>query len=131
MKKWTPELITGILSIDEQHKNLFLIVDNLYTAIINRDQEIDKILIKLLIYSKEHFDDEGMIFLKYYNGNLKKIIKEHIEEHNRFDKIVMEKVQEYLDGKDVKIELALFLNEWITNHVIEEDIKLFNIIKNS
>ena len=60
---WKDEYSVGIDSIDQQHKNLFSIVNEFHSAVKQKSNksEIFSILNKLIQYTEAHFKDEEKI----------------------------------------------------------------------
>lgn len=55
----------GIEEIDEQHKVLFDIINDIYICIINKNYSIlDKLLLKIIVYTTNHFKTENEYLLK-------------------------------------------------------------------
>ena len=70
MKKWTKSISTGVEKIDEQHRGLFDILEDIYSDIITADDESEhKLLLKLVIYTQDHFNDEEDEMMKYENAH--------------------------------------------------------------
>lgn len=129
MKKWTSELSVGNDEIDLQHQRIFSITNDIYNNIINRGDNMATILLRLVLYTREHLVSEETIFLEYIDdGELGDIIKYHISEHLEFVEAVYQKIKEFLDGELVGVDIAISLNHWINDHVIKDDVNLFKMI---
>ena len=132
MKKWTPELSVKNDLIDHQHQMLFEIISDLYTNVIERRNEMDKILLRLLVYTTDHFKTEESILTQHYDKiELKNDINNHIKEHKEFASMVIEKIQQYINGESIQVDMAIMLSRWVNDHVIENDVKIFESISNS
>ena len=122
--KWKDEYSVGIDVIDEQHKKLFEISEVLANAIeIN---EIKDILLFLENYMEFHFNTEEAL-MKKYNYEL-------LEEHNKLHEELKEKLKGYMElyflGNYSFIEeLEEDVQEWIYEHVLEEDKKYKDFFK--
>jgi hemerythrin len=123
--KWLPELETGIIEIDVQHKNLMNTVNILDHAIhYNKHEDVLKKIIDALIsYSKRHFADEEKLFKEIGFED-----EEHINKHKYF----IEKIKEFnslkLD-KETSYKILDFINDWFSNHVLIMDKKYVDFVK--
>ena len=124
----------GIKEIDEQHKVLFDIINDIYICIINKNYSIlDKLLLKIIVYTTNHFKTENEYLLKLsenITSDLKQFVIAHITKHETFVDILTKKIEDYiLYDKMILIDIAIFLNNWLNNHVIYDDVVLFNLLK--
>lgn len=122
-------LITGIKSIDEQHKYLFSIFDDLMNALSigSAKNIIYDLLIKLKDYAFYHFNDEEnlMISINYPD------IDFNMEEHNNFKKIVEQYINEYKDTNySITADTTDFLYSWIRHHILISDKKIVEYLSN-
>lgn len=127
---WTDEYCIGIESIDDQHRTLFYLVDHLEKVIQKRQAvlEICKALKQLESYVFTHFAEEEKFMLdnKYENYKL------HKEKHLFFEQKIenfWENVRENSLLTGTKI--INFLNGWLVEHIVYEDMKLKNIVVNN
>lgn len=118
--EWNDELSVGIQEIDEQHKILVNLLNDLNIAITEHHgtQESQRILAELIDYTRIHFavEESLMRILDYPNYE---IHKEHHELliqqiHQLNDKLTN-------DHKAISFELLHFLKKWLTKHIMEED----------
>lgn len=120
---WTNEYEFGIEEIDNQHKKLVNILNELYSAFLTN--QIDNSLILSIItelnkYTQYHFSTEEKIFKKV---NFKDSDK-HIEKHNKFITDIKKFKNSYLEkDSDLSLDLILFLKDWIIEHIQYEDAK--------
>ena len=116
--KWTPELSLEHSLIDEQHQNLFDIV-NLFIKNIGVDREfIKKTLLDLKTYTELHFSEEEAILAKRnYPG-----LEDHKFEHRFFIRRISKFCKEVIDeNKELSEKMLEFLIDWIKHHIFEED----------
>ena len=118
--QWSKDLSVGIEEIDEQHKVLVNLLNQLHDAIIHQHgSEVTKaILQELLEYTRVHFavEESIMRILGYPD----------YEEHKRHHKQLLDEVRllgEKVAGgkKAIGFELLHFLKVWLTKHIMEED----------
>ncbi len=124
--KWTEAHRIGIDKIDQQHQELFEIVDTIQDLIRDhlKDETYDdilKLLIKLNLYAVRHFETEEQI-LKW---NDYPDVDEHKIEHGQFtaylDQIDVVKLRK--DEAAFLIYLNDFLEKWVKGHLIGSDGK--------
>ncbi len=135
---WNEEKMSvGIDLIDEQHKKLLELINDIIKSVANNRQveDIEEFIDKTLKYSEYHFDTEERLF-REYNVDINEIeehIKEHKKEHEDF-KNMINKIFIDLDsdkslksnyGIEILTDLYTFLTKWFVQHIIEEDKKIF------
>jgi len=121
--KWSEKYSVGNEIIDVQHKMLFTIVNQLSKHIIADDglEKIEETLEKMSIYAKMHFRTEEDLLFKL---NYKELTK-HKVLHERFKKEIFRAAKEVISKKrmDTVVEVHKFLQSWLTNHILDEDVK--------
>lgn len=124
------EILTGIENIDNQHKDLFKILNILFNYSLKGEltNEITITLNELTTYVDNHFTDEEKMMIDYSFPN----IEEHILEHKK----LKEKVNSLLlniDKQGVSSEIIRETNrlaiEWLISHLYSMDIELAEYIK--
>jgi hemerythrin-like metal-binding protein len=112
----------GVHSINDQHKVLVEMIDNLYTEFYKgiTDEFLNKLIVELEKYAVYHFAYEEK-FMKLYNY---KDTKEHQLEHMKFvDEIKKYKETVSVANKTVVIDLATYLKNWLLKHIMGTDKK--------
>lgn len=125
---WNENLSVGLTSFDEQHKKLVSIVNRLYDAMKEgKGREVlGEVFSELIEYTKFHFKSEEEVMLKYdFPG-----YREHLEEHNKLTKEVMELKEKYDKGNIfITTEILAFLKDWLAHHILETDKKYGPFLK--
>ncbi|HDQ15076.1 MAG TPA: bacteriohemerythrin [Sediminispirochaeta sp.] len=120
--KWNKELSVEINSIDEQHKKLIQMLNNLFTALKNDEEAnyLRQMLKGLAEYTVEHFQYEEDLMQEHgYDG-----YAEHKAEHDRFVSKVSEFRKKFdSDDEDLAIEMLDFISDWIQGHIMGTDKK--------
>jgi hemerythrin len=128
--QWDPELETGNEVIDEQHRQLFALANELAEAIAScpmTDEglcEEDRNLVANAIYGLtdyciEHFADEQELMASYEYPRL----PTHISLHEQLTGETLKRAAQYFNDDDIVPEtLAPFFAEWLTNHIRREDL---------
>ncbi len=122
--EFTDKYLTGISQIDEEHKELFRIIDNLYSVmnddfIADKYDEIISLLEQLKNYTKFHFEDEEAYMKKINYKDLPAQQRAHEAFIARLDDMDLAHIDE--NQQDTLEELLEFLTEWLTNHILHSD----------
>ncbi len=127
---WSSKYSVGIPSIDEQHKKLVEIINELNDAIKSgKSKEVlNHVLTSLVDYTKVHFKYEEELFNKFgYQDKLK-----HKMVHDKLTKQVVDFYNNYQKGKaSISIDLMSFLSKWLVDHIMGEDQKYSDFLKNN
>ncbi len=124
MKKllWNDRFSVGVGLIDQQHKKLFAIINDLIIARENQQQQgvIEKILAEIISYTEYHFSSEEKLF------------KTHpaYEKHCLLHKDFIVKVRALVDGcysrtRDTSEDTLEVLISWLKTHVLHTDLIFF------
>lgn len=114
--EWKQEYSVGINSIDEQHKKLLSLINQLQTAVdySTGDQFEREALDELVDYTKTHFSyEEGLMRDNDYPD-----YEPHKAMHKKMIKKVEDVLAEYeLDHDTAMNNAAEFLKDWLINHI--------------
>lgn len=124
---WTNVLSVGIEEIDEQHKQLISIINQLNDAIRDkRGRNVFKnALTELNHYVVYHFTFEETLFddLAYDEK------ESHLKKHALFIEELNTLTHEFDDlEQDISEKLVTFLRQWLINHILSVDKKLGHAI---
>ena len=112
---------TGIAQVDNQHKKLFDLINELNDAMKQGkgSEVVGKTLDALMNYTVTHFkDEEALMVSKKYPGYLS-----HKMQHDQFVAKVKEMAEKQKAGRSlVQIEVSKFLADWLTGHIIKTDM---------
>ncbi len=118
--RWDPRLATGKPTIDAQHQRLFGMLDELHGAIVDgRDAEmLDGVIDELQRFAAEHFRDEEALMAEVeYPG-----LDSHHQLHENLERRTDEMAEKYRSGEyTISISLAMFLRDWLSDHIGEHD----------
>lgn len=120
--EWREEFSVGVQKIDEQHKQLVVMLNNLHSAMKQGEgnEALNRILSEMASYAVEHFQTEEELFRSYsYPEYL-----QHKQEHDDFVARVTEFKKQF-DDKKMLLSLAVseFLRDWLLNHIMKTDKK--------
>jgi hemerythrin len=119
---WTDALSVNIKAIDDQHKKLITLINDLHSAMGSGKgkEAIGTVLDGLVEYTKTHFAYEEALMQKHnYVGYLG-----HKSQHDELTKQVLDLQSRYKEGKTlVTVEVMNFLKDWLSNHIQNTDKK--------
>ncbi len=120
LMQWSDQLSVGIQEIDEQHKILVDLINQLHDAIVHHHgaQATGSIMDQLCEYTKIHFAVEESI--------LRILGYPDYDNHKSHHEMLLKQVQDLrykMEHEDhsISFELLHFLKKWLTIHILEED----------
>jgi hemerythrin len=118
--QWSENLKIGIREIDEPHKALIAMVNELHQAIVARNAKdtARDILDRLADYPRTYFrDEEGLMQRSGYSA-----LGSHREQHEDLIRRVSELREQFDTGNSkITFELMFILKAWLARHVNESD----------
>lgn len=121
---WTDDYSVKIKRIDDQHKNLVKLINDLHEGMRSGKgkEALGTVLSELVEYTKTHFAAEEKMMQDHgYAGYLKQKI-----EHDALTKKVVEINANYQSGKTtLSIDVMSFLKDWLIKHIQGSD-KLYS-----
>ncbi len=116
--EWQQGLVTGIDTIDAQHKQIITLINRLDVSVDKQDrEEVSEILNGLHDYIHTHFVYEEQL-LEESNY---KFTESHIRGHRRFAERLNSLTRRFEAGGYVSRELLNFLERWLIGHIAHED----------
>ncbi len=127
---WKDEYTTGIEQIDDEHKKIFSYYNKLVTSIDEglNNASLDELFYFLIEYIKYHIksEEEFQEKMKYPDRD------KHKEYHLEFRSTLRDYLYKYINNsistQDIKA-IGFFLEDWLVNHIIKEDIRIMRKIK--
>ena len=120
--EWEAGLSTGIDRMDDQHKQLIAMINELHAAMSTGKgkEAMGKILNGLVDYTITHFSDEETLMTRAAYPQL----AAHKIEHKAFTAKAVELKNKYATGELVlTMEVMAFLRDWLVNHIKGTDQK--------
>ena len=112
---WSDDYALGLAEIDEQHKFLFHLIDDIWRAVASKaDRDATmKVIAELERYTVTHFAAEEA----FMREQLYSRYQEHRAEHEKFvSRIALERAG-VKAGKPLSLELLHFLRDWLVQHI--------------
>jgi hemerythrin len=127
---WSSTYSVGVKTIDDQHKGLLNLVNDMYNHVSGDEKEekeyFKKIIQEAVDYVKVHFATEEKIMraLKFHG------YPEHKKAHDSFILTVVDNIRDYEAGKRVTLSsFTHFLKDWILTHIAIMDKQYFEYFK--
>ncbi|MBL4899005.1 MAG: hemerythrin family protein [Colwellia sp.] len=115
--QWTPEYSVGNKEMDEQHKTLFIMINEFF------HQEDRKAVIKLFnsltTYVDIHFKAEENLLRQINYPKTAEHIKKHDQLKDKFH-LLEQKLDSY--NMDLHHKISTFLYNWLTSHILKSDM---------
>jgi len=127
--EWDPRLETGFAQIDDQHRSLFKLANELQRAIDDHSDEPDAVadaVYGLIGYVVEHFrDEEALMAQIHYPG-----AGPHRALHEQLSAETMGITARYFAGEDVTpSQLAPLVCRWLTEHIPVHDAAMVTYLR--
>ena len=124
MYEFLDDYVTGIESIDDEHRRLFEIADETYRLskeefLVDKYDQVRYILGELKDYALLHFEHEEAYMESI---NYKKMFMQKVQ-HDQFREKVNNLDLDHLDENSDEMidEILTFLTNWLINHILEHD----------
>lgn len=128
--EWTADLTLGIKEIDNQHRRLVAMINDLHDAMRQgKGKEVlGKIIDGLAAYTETHFKTEE----KYFDQFAYPKAYTHKSEHNNFVQKVTEFRAGFSEGKfGLSTEVMNYLSDWLKNHIRGSDREYLPVFKSN
>ncbi len=121
--KWSDRYSVQIEEIDEQHKKLINLINEMYDAMqAGKGRDIiDTVIDEFVDYTVYHFNTEERLLWQHGYPNY----DDHKEMHDHIAKKARElkKTSDDKGNKPSNIEVMLLMTNWLNTHILEEDRK--------
>ncbi len=127
---WSADLETGDERVDEQHRRIFELLNNLIVACVDGSdaKRLRETLDFLVDYAIRHFTDEELLQMQYNFPEYKK----HKQMHDSLTAQVVELVKRFEasgSSEELSMDVNRVLVAWLISHIIKEDKKIAKHIK--
>ena len=124
---FSEQYLTGIDLVDEEHKELFHIIGEVYRVnteeyLHDKYDEIVHLLEELKEYTKFHFADEEKYMQSIQYEGLAAQKRAHDAFVARLEEMNFEHIDEH--QQETLEEIMEFLTEWLVNHILHSDKKI-------
>jgi hemerythrin-like metal-binding protein len=125
--RWDDSLSVGIGAIDEHHRYLFDLVNELHDVVVRKRgvRNVARLVKALDAYAKVHFRAEETMMAHYRFAGTQR----QQDQHHAFEERVQEFYQElHTNPLVVQFDILLYLRAWLVNHIQVEDAKLRSLV---
>lgn len=124
MYEMKEEYLTGIKQIDDEHRRLFEIADEVYElqhndTLHDKYDEISQVLNELFDYTKTHFEHEEAYMESIGYKRMFTQKTQHKEFCDRIEQMKIDHLDETSD--DLVSEILDFLTKWLIDHILYND----------
>ncbi len=120
---WDDDLNVGIGTIDEHHRYLFDLLNDLYAVVVNKRgaRQVARLVKALDAYAKIHFRAEEQMMDHYgYKG-----IDRQLHQHHAFEEKISEFYEElHANPLVAQFDVLAYLRNWLVSHIRVEDAEL-------
>lgn len=119
MSHLSEEFTVNVATLDNQHKTLFGLIDELESVLSGETREdISFIITELNAYALYHFAAEERLLARFGFPGL----EPHRSEHREFEAKAYEFRSRFMnDDPDLPVEMKKFLENWISEHIKRTD----------
>lgn len=126
--KWRDAYGTGILSMDDQHRKIIDLINELYKKIRREDTHgsVQEVLVEMMKYAEEHLQaEEKLLKINEFHD-----YDEHISKHVIYRERLKALMAESQNDPDAAVKSTYtFLRQWWMGHIVEEDKKYGEFLK--
>jgi hemerythrin len=126
--KWRDDLSVGNTLIDNDHRKIVKLVNNLFGAMEQgkSKDDLENILVEIIKFTAEHFKREEEIMQRIQYADL----STHKQNHDKLFKAVLDLREKLIDGKSMlSIEVSKLLRDWAIKHILLDDKRLAAAIR--
>lgn len=120
---WDKRFATGIAAVDEQHRRLIDIVnqlsERLHRAAPTSESELQYLFLQLSDYARQHFANEEALMRE--TGIDPRHEKQHVAHHHQFVDLLVSLWQKRASLRHPAEVLHGFLAAWLSFHILGED----------
>lgn len=127
---WNNNFNTGIALIDEQHKEIVSLINQIASHLVNQSdiQSVEKIFSKLADYAIYHFQSEELI----WEQNLPQFsyLQDHKDSHSGFITSLLELKAKGVSQpfQNVFSNILSFLTQWLAHHILDSDMRMSKMV---
>lgn len=126
---WDDSLSVGIDVIDEHHRYLFDLINDLYQVVVRKRgaREVARLIKALDAYAKVHFRAEEQMMNHYaYQG-----LDRQLHQHHAFEEKIAEFYEElHANPLVAQFDVLAYLRDWLIHHIRVEDARLIELTRN-
>ncbi len=127
MYRFTDDCLTGIEQIDDDHRQLFALINQTQDLlesqrIPDKYSLIKSTLAELLDYADRHFEREEAYMAAISDPELDFQKKQHVSFRDRINSFDRASISESSEQEQLLKDLMIFLTKWLYSHILSSDI---------
>jgi hemerythrin-like metal-binding protein len=125
--QWDESLSVGIDTIDEHHRYLFDLINDLFEVVSHKRgaRDVARLVKATDAYAKVHFRSEEKMMLYY---GYKEIQRQEVQ-HHEFESKISEFYEElHANPLVAQFDVLSYLRDWLIRHIKVEDAKLRSLV---
>jgi hemerythrin len=126
--KWRESYGTGVLSMDNQHRKIIDLINELYKHIRNEEtsSSVEDVLSAMIKYAEEHLQEEENLL----KTNDFSDYDEHMSKHQSYRERLSSLMAESKTDPEAAVKSTYaFLRQWWMGHIVDEDKKYGEFLK--
>ena len=129
MSQWSEDYKVNVATLDEQHKTLLSLINDLDSRLKGDNQEdISFIITELNAYALYHFAAEERLLSRFGFPEL----NAHRSEHREFELKIYEFRSQFMNNDpNLPFKVKEFLENWIIDHIKRKDKKYSQFLNNN
>lgn len=129
MYEFTKDCLTGIDKIDQEHENLFVLINQTLKLLHNdmlqdKYHQVKEILEELKQYADLHFANEEAYMAAINDPELEFQKAQHQAFREKIDSMDLTYINEIEEQQEVLEELMRYLTRWLYHHILSSDIMI-------
>ena len=124
---WAAHLCVGIDIIDEHHRYLFELVNDLADVVSHKRgaRDVARLVKSLDAYAKVHFRSEEQMMAHYgFEG-----VARQQHQHHAFEAKIQEFYEElHVNPLVAQFDVLAYLRDWLVKHILVEDVQLRSLV---
>ncbi len=127
MYQFTDDCLTGIETVDNEHRQLFQIINEIAETLMDESKAADEVLLsskKLLVslrrYAATHFAHEENYMKEIHDPELLRQKREHAEFTEKVNSVDLE-TMDVSKGIRVLLDMMEYLSLWLYRHILSSD----------
>jgi hemerythrin len=126
--KWRDSYGTGVLSMDNQHRTIIGLINELYKNIRKEESSgsVEGVLTDMMKYAEEHLQaEENLLKTNEFPDYV-----EHIGKHQSYrQRLAALMAESKIDPDEAVKNIYSFLRQWWMGHIVDEDKKYGEFLK--
>jgi len=117
---WTDDFSVGVTALDNQHKKLVELINQLIDVSDVDSDNFKNILEQMFNYTKEHLLYEEQLMKEHGYPEFEHHKATHLLFNKQLSNFFFDTEMKEMESPEIVLS---FLQDWLTNHILKEDMK--------